>query len=160
MAKISYIMSKKSVGNGKGGFHFDGQGSGKWFSKIFKAGKEEFHSEPSEITGLLSKLVVESDYTFNGEKESRIELEGSAEEIKELGQWSVNYIRAEAATLKPMAEFIKEYFQAFCDTLAKTMTTVKWAMSDDEPTKEAKPKTELIKKAAAKAKADDSASKK
>ena len=154
MAKISYIVSKKSTGNCKGGFHFDGQGSGRWFEKIFKSGKEEFHSEPSEVSNLLSKLIVENDYTFNGEKESRIELEGSAEEIKELGQWSVNYIRAEAATLKPLAEFIREYFQTFCDTLTKTMTTVKWAI-DDEP-KEVKSKAEK----AAKAKANDSASKK
>lgn len=159
MAKISYIISKKSTGNGKGGFHFDGQGSGKWFEKIFKTGKEEFHTEPNEISNLLSKLVVESDYTFNGEKESRIELEGSAEEIKELGQWSVNYIRAEAGTLKPLAEFVKEYCQTFCDTLTKTMTTVKWAMSEDEPEVKPKPKTESNKKAASKAKADDSSKK-
>lgn len=158
MAKISYVISKKSIGNGKGGFHFDGQGNGKWFEKILKGNQYEMHNEPNEITGLLSKLVVESDYNFSGDKETRIELEGSSEEIKELGQWSVNYIKAEASTLKPMAEFIREYFKTFCDTLARTMTTVKWAISDDvKETKEekAESKTTSKKKAAKAAKADE-----
>ena len=153
MAKVSYIISKKSNGGAKGGFHFDGQGNGKWFEKIFKGNQYEMHNEPNEITGLLSKLVVESDYNFSGDKETRIELEGSAEEIKELGQWSVNYIKAEASTLKPMAEFIRDYFKSFCDTLARTMSTIKWAMSDDikETTaKESEPETQSKKKATAK----------
>ena len=160
MAKISYVISKKSVGNGKGGFHFDGQGSGKWFEKIFKGNQYEMHSEPNEITGLLSKLVVESDYNFSGDKETRIELEGSSDEIKELGQWSVNYIKAEASTLKPMAEFIRDYFKTFSDTLARTMTTVKWAMSDDVKETKEEPETQSKKKAAKAAKANDPASEK
>ena len=158
MAKVSYIISKKSNGGAKGGFHFDGQGNGKWFEKIFKGNQYEMHNEPNEITGLLSKLVVESDYNFTGDKETRIELEGSAEEIKELGQWSVNQIKAEASTLKPMAEFIREYFKTFCDALARTMTTVKWAMRDDD-VKETKEEPETqSKKKAAKAKADPATS--
>ena len=114
MAKVSYVISKNSNGNGKQNFHFDGNGNGKWFSKIFKNGKEENSSEPNEITDLISKLVVDGEYTISKNSETRIEFEGSTEEIKEFAVWSINYIKAEAGSLKAIAEFLKEY----CKSLA------------------------------------------
>ena len=110
MAKVSYVISKNSSGNGKSNFHFDGNtGNGKWFSKIFNNGKEEHASEPNEIVDLVSKLVVDGDYSISKNSETRIEFEGSTEEIKEFAAWSVNQIKAEAGTLKQVAEFVKEY---------------------------------------------------
>ena len=116
MAKVSYVISKNSSGNGKSNFHFDGNtGSGKWFSKIFNNGKEEHSSEPNEITDLLSKLVIDGEYSINKNSETRIEFEGSTEEIKEFAAWSVNQIKAEAGSLKAIAEFIKEYCKSITD---------------------------------------------
>ena len=116
MAKVSYVISKNSTGNGKSNFHFDGgTGSGKWFSKIFNNGKEEHSSEPNEITDLLSKLVIDGEYSINKNSETRIEFEGSTEEIKEFAAWSVNQIKAEAGSLKAIAEFVKEYCKSLTD---------------------------------------------
>ena len=116
MAKVSYVISKNSTGNGKSNFHFDGStGSGKWFSKIFNNGKEEHSSEPNEITDLLSKLVIDGEYSINKNSETRIEFEGSTDEIKEFATWSVNQIKAEAGSLKAIAEFIKEYCKSLTD---------------------------------------------
>lgn len=116
MAKVSYVISKNSTGNGKSNFHFDGgTGSGKWFSKIFNNGKEEHSSEPNEITDLLSKLVIDGEYSINKNSETRIEFEGSTEEIKEFAAWSINQVKAEASALKSIAEFIKEYCKSLTD---------------------------------------------
>ena len=112
MAKVSYVISKNSTGNGKSNFHFDGNGNGKWFSKIFKNGKEEHSSEPNEITDLISKLVVDGDYSISKNSETRIEFEGSVDEIKEFAAWSINQVKAEASALKNIAEFLKEYCNA------------------------------------------------
>ena len=117
MAKISYVISKNSNGNCKSNFHFDGgTGSGKWFSKLFKDGKEEHSSEPNEITDLLSKLVVDGEYAISKNSETRIEFEGSTEEIKEFATWSINQVKAEAGSLKSLAEFVKEYCSSVVDT--------------------------------------------
>ena len=117
MAKVSYVISKNSSGNGKSNFHFDGgTGSGKWFSKLFKDGKEEHSSEPNEITDLLSKLVVDGEYAISKNSETRIEFEGSTEEIKEFATWSINQVKAEAGSLKSLAEFVKEYCSSVVDT--------------------------------------------
>ena len=116
MAKVSYVISKNSTGNGKSNFHFDGgTGNGKWFSKIFNNGKEEHSSEPNEITDLLSKLVIDGEYSINKNSETRIEFEGSTDEIKEFAAWSVNQIKAEAGSLKAIAEFVKEYCKSLTD---------------------------------------------
>ena len=116
MAKVSYVISKNSNGNGKQNFHFDGgAGSGKWFSKIFKNGKEENSSDPNEITDLLSKLVADGEYTISKNSETRIEFEGSTEEIKEFATWSINQVKAEAGSLKAIAEFVKEYCKSIVD---------------------------------------------
>ena len=115
MAKVSYVINKKSDVNGKSNFHFDGNGNGKWFSKIFNNGKEEHSSEPNEITDLLSKLVIDGDYSINKNSETRIEFEGSTDEIKEFATWSVNQIKAEAGSLKSVAEFVKEYCKSIVD---------------------------------------------
>ena len=116
MAKVSYVISKNSSGNGKSNFHFDGNaGSGKWFSKIFNNGKEKHSSDPNEITDLLSKLVVDGDYSISRNSETRIEFEGSTEEIKEFATWSINQVKAEAGTLKELAAFLKEYCRAIVD---------------------------------------------
>ena len=116
MAKVSYVLSKSGSGNGKTNFHFDGNaGSGKWFSKIFNNGKEEHSSDPNEITDLLSKLVVDGDYSISRNSETRVEFEGSTEEIKEFATWSINQVKAEAGTLKELAAFLKEYCRAIVD---------------------------------------------
>ena len=116
MAKVSYVINKNSSGNGKSNFHFDGgTGSGKWFSKIFKNGKEEHSSEPNEIVDLISKLVIDGDYSINKNSETRIEFEGSVEEIKEFAAWSINQVKAEASALKNIAEFVKEYCKSIVD---------------------------------------------
>lgn len=118
MAKVSYILTKNSTGNCKSNFHFDGNGSGKWFSKIFNGntGKHETVAEPNEFTDLLSKLVVDGDYSISKNSETRIEFEGSVDEIKEFATWSINQVKAEASALKNVAEFVKEYCKAIIDT--------------------------------------------
>ena len=114
MAKVSYVISKNSTRNGKSNFHFDGgTGNGKWFSKIFKNGKEEHSSEPNEVVDLISKLVIDGDYSINKNSETRIEFEGSTEEIKEFATWSINQVKAESGSLKAVAEFVKEYCKSF-----------------------------------------------
>ena len=115
MAKVSYVINKNSSGNGKSNFHFDGNGSGKWFSKIFNGntGKHETVAEPNEFTDLLSKLVVDGEYSISKNSETRIEFEGSVEEIKEFATWSINQVKAEASALKNIAEFVKEYCKSF-----------------------------------------------
>lgn len=116
MAKVSYVISKNSNGNGKSNFHFDGgTGNGKWFSKIFNNGKEEHSSEPNEVVDLISKLVVDGDYSINKNSETRIEFEGSTEEIKEFATWSINQVKAESGSLKAIAEFVKEYCKSIVD---------------------------------------------
>lgn len=116
MAKVSYVISKNSSGNGKSNFHFDGNtGNGKWFSKIFNNGKEEHASEPNEIVDLVSKLVVDGEYSISRNSESRIEFEGSTEEIKEFATWSINQIKAESGSLKAAAEFLKEYCKSIAN---------------------------------------------
>ena len=117
MAKVSYVLSKNSSRNGKSNFHFDGNTrNGKWFSKIFNNGKEEHSSEPNEIVDLVSKLVVDGEYTISKNSETRIEFEGSTEEIKEFATWSINQVKAEAGSLKNAAEFVKEYCKSIVDT--------------------------------------------
>ena len=118
MAKVSYVINKNSSGNGKSNFHFDGNGSGKWFSKIFNGntGKHETVAEPNEFTDLLSKLVVDGEYTISKNSETRIEFEVSTEEIKEFAAWSINQVKAEAGSLKSLAEFVKEYCKSFSIT--------------------------------------------
>ena len=121
MAKVSYVISKNSTRNGKQNFHFDGgTGSGKWFSKIFKNGKEEHSSEPNEVVDLISKLVVDGDYSISKNSETRIEFEGSTDEIKEFATWSINQVKAEAGSLKAVAEFVKEY----CKSLSITFKEI------------------------------------
>ena len=116
MAKVSYVISKNFSGNGKSNFHFDGNtGSGKWFSKLFNNGKEEYASEPNEIADFISKLVVDGEYTISRNSETRIEFEGSTEEIKEFATWSINQVKAEASALKSVAEFLKEYCKSIVD---------------------------------------------
>lgn len=118
MAKVSYVINKKSDVNGKSNFHFDGgTGSGKWFSKIFNGntGKHETVAEPNEVVDLISKLVVDGDYSVSRNSETRIEFEGSTEEIKEFASWSINLVKAEAGSLKAVAEFLKEYCKSIVD---------------------------------------------
>lgn len=116
MAKVSYVLTKNSSRNGKSNFHFDGgTGNGKWFSKIFKNGKEEHSSEPNEVVDLISKLVIDGDYSVSKNSETRIEFEGSVDEIKEIATWSINRVKAEAGSLKAIAEFLKEYCKSVVD---------------------------------------------
>lgn len=162
MAKVSYVISKNSSRIGKSGVHFDGNtGSGKWFSKIFKDGKEEHSAEPNEIADLISKLVVDGDYTINKNQETRIEFEGSTEEIKEFAAWSINQVKAEAGSLKSFAEFVKEYCKSisdmFKDIFGYTEHVEQIQDENDKLSKENKLlKESLIEKTAKKGKADSS----
>lgn len=154
MAKVSYVISKNSSGNGKSNFHFDGNtGSGKWFSKIFNNGKEEHSSEPNEITDLISKLVVDGEYNRNKITETRIEFEGSTEEIKEFAAWSINQVKAEAGSLKSVADFIKEYCKSISDIFKDIFGYVEHVDSvqaeNDKLIKEVETLRESLKKSAA-----------
>ena len=132
MAKVSYVISKNSTGNGKSNFHFDGStGSGKWFSKIFKNGKEEHSSDPNDIEDLISKLVVDGEYTISKNSETKIEFEGSVEEIKEFATWSINQVKAEASALKNIAEFLKEYCNAISSMFKNIFGCIEHANKTD-----------------------------
>lgn len=120
MAKVSYVISKNLTGNGKSNFHFDGgTGSGKWFSKIFNGniGKHETATEPNEFTDLLSKLVVDGEYSIVNNSETRIKFEGSTEGIKEFAARSINRVKVEASALKAVAEFVKEHCKPLTETI-------------------------------------------
>ena len=133
MAKVSYVINKKSDVNGKQNFHFDGNtGNGKWFSKIFNNGKEEHSSEPNEIVDLVSKLVVDGEYTISKNSETRIEFEGSVDEIKEIATWSINQVKAEASALKNIAEFLKEYCKAISSMFKDIFGCIEHADQTDD----------------------------
>ena len=143
MAKVSYVISKNSTGNGKSNFHFDGNtGSGKWFSKLFNNGKEEYASEPNEIADLISKLVVDGEYSISRNSETRIEFEGSTEEIKEFATWSINQVKAEASALKSVAEFVKEY----CKSLTEIFKDIFRFVEDIEKVQDERDKFEYENK--------------
>lgn len=141
MAKMSYIINSNSNGSGKHNFHFDGNcGSGKLFSNIFKKGKEVQSSEPNEIADLISKAVLEGEHSKNKITETRIEFEGDVDEIKEIGIWTINQIKAEIGTLNvaraffrdlfgDAKDFIKEMFQLGRD-INKTEDELRQAKSD------------------------------
>lgn len=159
MAKVSYVISKNSSRTGKSGFHFDGNtGNGKWFSKIFKDGKEEHSSEPNEIVDLVSKLVVDGDCNCNKTSETRIEFEGSTDEIKEFATWSINLVKAEAGSLKSFTEFIKEYCKSisyiFKDIFGYTEHVDQIRDENDKLLKEVETLRESLKKSAKKGKTD------
>ncbi len=122
MAKLSYVISKSSKRAGKSGFHFDGNGSGNWFQRWFNPSKEsnsEVAPEKAEIRDLISKLVSEFDGNSESSKETRVEIEGSAEELKEFAAWSIGEIKANAESLKDCAAFAKDYCQAIGDMSIK-----------------------------------------
>lgn len=142
MAKVSYVISKNSNGNGKSNFHFDGgTGNGKWFSKIFKNGKEEHSSDPNEVVDLISKLVVDGEHSISKNSETKIEFEGSVEEIKEFAAWSVNQIKAEAGSLKSVAEFLKEYCKSIAGTFKDIVECVEHADQTDDKLESEKSKS-------------------
>ena len=119
MAKISYLISKSSKRAGKSGFHFDGSGSGTFFQKFFKNGKEEVSDNPSDIKDLISKLVSEFDGNSETIKETRIEFEGSSDEIQQFASWSIGEIKANADSLKDLAAFAKSYCNSLADLSVK-----------------------------------------
>ena len=53
------------------------------------------------------------EYTISKNSETKIEFEGSVEEIKEFAAWSINQVKAEASALKNIADFVKEYCKSF-----------------------------------------------
>lgn len=119
MAKISYLISKNAKRSGKSIFHFDGSGSGTWFQKWFNKDHDEISSSPADLKDLLSKLVSEFDGNSESVKETRVEFEGSAEEIKEIAAWSIGEIKANADSLKDLANFTKSYCESLADMSAK-----------------------------------------
>lgn len=119
MAKISYLISKSTKRAGKSGFHFDGSGSGSWFQKWFNKDHDEVNSNPSDIKELISKLVSEFDGNSESNNETRVEFEGSAEEIKEIAAWSIGEIKANADSLKDLANFAKSYCGSLADLSVK-----------------------------------------
>ena len=131
MAKVSYVISKNSTGNGKQNFHFDGNGNENWISKIFSNGKEH-STEPNEITDLISKLVVDGEYSISKNSETRIEFEGSVDEIKEFATWSINQVKAEASALKNITEFLKEYCKAISGMIKDIFGCIEHADQTDD----------------------------
>ena len=110
MAKLSYVISKKSDKSGKSKFHFNNDG-GKWF-EIFHKNNESVQTEnPNELTNLISRLETDFEGTAKVDSETRFELEGSVEELKELGTFAVSYLKEEGNFLKTTAACIKEYFK-------------------------------------------------
>lgn len=119
MAKLSYILSKSTKRAGKSHFGFDGSGSGSWFQKWFNKDHDEINSNPSDVKDLISKLTSEFDGNSESLKESRIEIEGTAEELKEFAAWSVGEIKANAESLKDAANFCKSYCESIGDMSIK-----------------------------------------
>ena len=119
MAKISYIINKSAKRSGKTKFGFGGSGSGTWFQKIFKAGKEEMSENPSDIKDLVSNLTSDFDGSSESLKETRVEFEGSTEEIREFASWSVSEIKANADSLKDLANFARSYSGSLADLSIK-----------------------------------------
>ncbi len=143
MAKLSYILSKSTKHNGKTSLNFDGSGSGNWFQKVFKKDYEEVLTPASEVRDLISKLNIE----FNGDGESnfetKIELEGTTEELKEFAGWSIGYIKANADFLKDLADFIRKYFDTLADEAVKIMKCFAPAdVNANKAAKEAAPEKE------------------
>lgn len=132
MAKISYIINKTSRRSGKTKFGFGGSGSGTWFQKIFKAGKEEMSDSPSDIKDLVSNLTSDFDGSSESLKETKIEFEGSTEEIREFASWSVSEIKANADSLKDLANFTKSY----CGSLADLSVKIYRGISEADKTAE------------------------
>ena len=119
MAKISYLISRNSKRSGKSIFHFDGSGSGSWFSKWFNKDHEEVSSTPNDIKDLISKLVSEFDGNSESVRETRIEFEGSSDEIQQFASWSIGEIKANADSLKDLAAFTKSYCESIGDMSIK-----------------------------------------
>ena len=115
MAKLSYIISKTAKRAGKSHFGFDGKGSGSWFQKWFNKDHDETNSTPSEIRDLISNLTSEFDGNSESLKETRLEIEGSADELKEFAAWSIGEIKANAESLKDLAAFSKDYCRSIGD---------------------------------------------
>lgn len=115
MAKLSYIISRNSKRSGKTHFGFDGKGSGSWFQKWFNKDHDETNSAPSEIRDLISNLTSEFDGNSESLKETRLEIEGSADELKEFAAWSIGEIKANAESLKDLAAFAKDYCRSIGD---------------------------------------------
>jgi len=116
MAKISYVISKKSDKSGKSNFHFNNDGGFKWFD-IFHKKEESFQAEnPNELTNLISRFETDFEGTAKVDSETRFELEGSVEELKELGTFAVSYLKEEGNLIKSAAMFIKEYFKDIIET--------------------------------------------
>ena len=149
MAKISYLISKTAKRAGKSGFHFDGSGSGTWFQKIFRNGKEDISENPSDLKDLMSKLVSEFDGNSESVKETRVEFEGSTEEIREFASWSVSEIKANSESLKDLANFARSYCGSLGDLSIKLYRSFNDADKAVEENSVLRQENEELKKAAA-----------
>ena len=150
MAKISYLISKSTKRAGKSGFHFDGSGSGSWFQKWFNKDHEEVNSNPSDIKELISKLVSEFDGNSESNNETRVEFEGSTEEIREFASWSVSEIKANADSLKDLANFARSYCGSLADLSVKIYKNFSDADKVSEENAALKKENEELKAAAEK----------
>ena len=115
--KLSYVISKKSDKSGKSNFHFNNDGGFKWF-EIFHKKEESVQAEnPNELTNLISRFETDFEGIAKVDSETHFELEGSVEELKELGTFAVSYLKEEGNFLKATAAWIKEYFKGVIEML-------------------------------------------
>lgn len=133
MAKISYVISKNSDKNGKSMFHFNNDGGFKWYEIFHKKEEAQQAENANELTNLISRLESEFEGSAKVNSETRIEIEGSTEELKEMGSVLISYIKEEGNFLKSVAAFVKEYFKGFLEMF----TGVNRSFNDVEKTEEA-----------------------
>jgi len=150
MAKISYLISRTSKRSGKSKFGFGGSGSGTWFQKIFRNGKEDISENPSDLKDLVSNLTSDFDGSSESLKETRVEFEGSTEEIREFASWSVSEIKANADSLKDLANFAKSYCGSLADLSVKIYRGFSEADNVVEENSELRKENEELKAAAEK----------
>lgn len=119
MAKLSYVISKKSDKSGKSNFHFNNDGGFKWFEIFHKNNERTQAQNPNEITNLISRFETDFEGTVKVDSEISFELEGSVEELKELGTFAVSYLKEEGNFLKSTAAWIKECFKGVIEILTE-----------------------------------------
>ena len=153
MAKLSYVISKNSKRAGKRGVHFDGSGSGNWFQQLFSKGENKVPTEKSEIRDLVSKLVLDGDGSYESNSETRVEIEGSSEEIREFANWSVEEIKANSESLKNVAVFIKDYCKALKDVVLDTYKEINEENESSKDIETLKERVSNLEEAAADSKA-------
>ena len=133
MAKISYVISKKSDKSGKSNFHFNNDGGFRWYEIFHKKDETVQAENPNELTNLISRFETGFEGTAKVDSETRFELEGSVEELKELGTFAISYLKEEGNFLKETATWIKECFKG----VIEMFTGINRSINEVDKTEEA-----------------------